>query len=391
LRGFDGSEQGFSALHKGFRELNKEEQAFMPDYLLILNQLSKENIMSRKIALYPGDGIGPEVVAEARRVLEALKLDMTFSEFDWNTTLYAKTGRCMPADYLEQLKPFDAILLGALGNKSNAPEHLAVEPLLGIRKGFDQYVNIRPSINYPGIEVPLANRKPRDIEMHVIRENTEGEYSNLGGVHYAGTPNACAMQVSYFTRMGCERIMRYAFDLARSRPKKSLVSITKSNALKYSMVFWDEVCNEVAKDYPDVKLSYQYVDAAAMNMVRCPEIFDVVVCSNLFGDILTDIAAIVTGGIGFAGSGNIDPTRKNPSMFEPVHGSAPDIAGKKIANPIAAVMSAALMCDFLGEKDAANRIEKAVESHLSDGTVKTPDRGGKNSTSEVGSDIIGRL
>lgn len=347
--------------------------------------------MPHKIALYPGDGIGPEVIAEAKKVLEAVSLDAEFTLFDWNTSLYAKIGRCAPEDYLEQLKPYDAILLGALGNKANAPEHLAVEPLLSIRKAFDQYVNVRPSINYPGIEIPLRERAPMSIDMIVIRENTEGEYTNLGGRHYAGMPQEAAMQINYFTRHGIERIARYAFEVARSRPRKELVSITKSNALKYSMVFWDEVVASVAKDYPDVKLTSQYVDAAAMNIVRCPEMFDVVVSSNLFGDILTDISAVATGGIGFAGSGNLNPSREFPSMFEPVHGSAPDIAGKGIANPIAAIMSAAMMCDFLGEKKIAKKIETAVVAHLSDGTVRTPDRGGKNSTVEVGADILGRL
>ncbi len=347
--------------------------------------------MAHKIALYPGDGIGPEVVAEARKVLEALKLDMQFTLFDWNTTLYAKTGSCVPDDYIETLRPFDAILLGAVGNKANAPESVAVTPLLNIRRYFDQYVNIRPSINYPGIDVPLKNRKPFDIDMIVIRENTEGEYTTLGGRHYAGLPQEAAMQISYFTRQGCERIIRYAFETARKRPRKHLTSITKSNALIHSMVFWDECFARVAKDFPDISTASQYVDAAAMNLVRSPEMFDVVVSSNLFGDIITDVSSMVTGGIGFAGSANINPTRQMPSMFEPVHGSAPDIAGKGIANPVAAIMSASLMCEFLGEKDAAKRIEKAVIAHLEDGSVKTPDRGGSNSTLEVGKDILGRL
>jgi tartrate dehydrogenase/decarboxylase/D-malate dehydrogenase len=347
--------------------------------------------MPHKIALYPGDGIGPEVIAEAKKVLETLSLDISFTTFEWNTTLYAKTGRCAPEDFIDQLKPYDAILLGALGNKANAPEHLAVDPLLSIRKAFDQYVNVRPSINYPGIEIPLKERKPLAIDMVVIRENTEGEYTNLGGRHYAGMPQEAAMQISYFTRHGIERIARYAFETARKRPRKELVSITKSNALKYSMVFWDEVVAGIAKNYPDVKLTSQYVDAAAMNMVRFPEMFDVVVSSNLFGDILTDISAVVTGGIGFAGSGNLNPSRAFPSMFEPVHGSAPDIAGKGIANPIAAIMSSAMMCDFLGEKQAAKKIENAVVAHLTEGTVRTPDRGGSNSTVDVGNDIVKRL
>lgn len=347
--------------------------------------------MAYKIALYPGDGVGPEVLAEARKVIDHLKVGCEFTLFDWNTTMYGTTGRCAPEDYLEQLKPYDAILLGALGNAANAPDHLAVEPLLGMRKGFDQYVNIRPAVLYPGVDCPLKNKKPFDIDMIVIRENTEGEYTGLGGRHYPGTPYEAAMQVNYFTRMGTERIARFAFETARKRRRKHVTSITKSNALKHSMVLWDEVVSDVAADYPDVSWSPMLVDAAAMNFVRSPEMFDVVVASNLFGDILTDIAAIIIGGMGFAGSANINPSRKFPSMFEPVHGSAPDIAGKGTANPLAAVLSAAMMLEFLGAAGEAERIRKAVEAHLADGSVRTPDRGGKNSTSEVGDDIINRM
>jgi tartrate dehydrogenase/decarboxylase/D-malate dehydrogenase len=350
-----------------------------------------EDTMSYKIALYPGDGIGPEVIAEARKIIITLKLDLEFTLFDWNTSFYEKTGACVPSDFIEQLRPYDAILLGALGNKAKAPESEAVLPLLTIRRAFDQYVNIRPSVNYPGIDTPLKNRKPYDIDMVVIRENTEGEYTSLGGRHYAGLPQEAAMQISYFTRTGCERVMRYAFETARARTRKHLTSITKSNALPASMIFWDEWFALVAKDYPDVTTSLQYVDAAAMNLVRSPEMFDVIVSSNLFGDIITDVSAVVTGGIGFAGSGNINPSRSAPSMFEPVHGSAPDIAGKGIANPIAAIMSASMMCDFLGEKDASKKIGRAVIEHLEDGKVKTPDRGGSHTTIDVGNDIAARL
>ncbi len=347
--------------------------------------------MPYKIALYPGDGIGPEVVAEARKVLEAAGADCTFTLIEWNTTLYAKTGKCAPDDYLDQLKEFDAILLGALGNSANAPDHVAVQPLLGMRRGFDQYVNIRPAVLYEGVDCPLKNKKPFDIDMLVIRENTEGEYTPLGGRHYAGTPHEAAMQVNYFTRMGTERIIRYAFEAARKRTRKHLTSITKSNALIYSMVLWDDVMKDVAKDFPDVKWSSMLVDAAAMNFVRQPEIFDVVVCSNLFGDILTDLAAVIIGGMGFAASANINPAKNYPSMFEPIHGSAPDIAGKGIANPLAAIMSAAMMLEFLGDEKNAVRISQAVQSHLKESAVKTPDRGGSAQTSEVGDDIVARL
>jgi tartrate dehydrogenase/decarboxylase / D-malate dehydrogenase len=347
--------------------------------------------MSYKIALYPGDGIGPEVVNEAEKVIRALNLDCEIVKFNWNSSLYKELGHCAPADFLDQLRPFDAILLGALGNKDNAPEHVAVEPLLMMRKSFDQYVNIRPSLLLPGVETPLKNKKPFDIDIVVIRENTEGEYTNLGGRHYTGTPNETAMQVNFFTRMGTERIIRYAFETARKRGKKHLTSITKSNVLKFSMVMWDEIFEEVAQEYPDIKHDKMYVDAAAMKLVSGPEFFDVVVASNLFGDIITDVSAIVAGGIGFAGSANLNPTREMPSMFEPVHGSAPDIAGKGIANPIAAIMSASMMLDFLGESEKAKKIENAVIEHLKDNKIKTPDRGGSNSTVEVGNDIVARL
>jgi tartrate dehydrogenase/decarboxylase / D-malate dehydrogenase len=347
--------------------------------------------MAYRIALYPGDGVGPEVISQAKKVLDCLGLPLEYRALDWNTTLYAKTGACAPADYLEQLRPFDAILLGALGNAKNAPDHVAVEPLLGMRKGFDQYVNIRPALLYEGVDCPIKHIKPFEIDMVVIRENTEGEYTTLGGRHYTGTPHETAMQISYFTRMGTERILRYAFETARTRVRKHVTSITKSNVLKFTMVFWDGLVEEVAKDYPDVSFSHMLVDAAAMNFVRAPQSFDVVVASNLFGDILTDIAAVVIGGMGFAGSANINPTRAFPSMFEPVHGSAPDIAGSGKANPIAAVLSAAMMMEFLGEPNAAAKIRKAVQLHLAEGRIKTPDRGGNNTTSEVGDDIRGKL
>lgn len=347
--------------------------------------------MTYKIALYPGDGVGPEVVAEAKKILDRLPIQCEYAHFNWGTELYASTGRCAPEDFLDRLMPFDAILLGALGNAAKAPDHIAVDPLLTMRKSFDQYVNIRPAVLYEGVDCPLKNVHPFDIDMVVIRENTEGEYTSLGGRHYPGTPNEAAIQVNYFTRMGTERIVRYAFETARRRARKHVTSITKSNALKYSMVFWDSVVADVAKDYPDVTYSPMLVDAAAMNFVRSPQMFDVVVASNLFGDILTDIAAIIVGGMGFAGSANINPSRKFPSMFEPVHGSAPDIAGRGKANPVAAILSAAMMLEFLGEVECAEKVKLAVKAHLAEGSVKTPDRGGNSTTSQVGDDIASRL
>ncbi len=344
--------------------------------------------MPYEIALYPGDGVGPEVVDEARKIIEGLKLDCKFTLFEWNTSLYQKIGACAPPDYLERLAPFDAILLGALGNASSTPDHISVEPLLGMRKGFDQYINIRPALLYEGVDCPLKNVRPGEIDMIVIRENTEGEYTNLGGRHYEGTPHEAAMQVNYFTRKGTERIIRYAFETARTRERRQLTSITKSNALKFSMVFWDSVLAEVAKDYPDVKCQSMLVDAAAMNFVRSPQMFDVVVASNLFGDILTDIAAIIVGGMGFAGSANLNPTREFPSMFEPVHGSAPDIAHLGIANPIATIWSSAMMLDHLGEKAAAGRVMKAVEATTARGIGTTP---GKDSTEAITAAIVAAL
>jgi tartrate dehydrogenase/decarboxylase/D-malate dehydrogenase len=347
--------------------------------------------MSYTIALYPGDGIGPEVIHEAEKVLRCLPVKLDFTSFTWNAGLFRTTGACAPDDFLEKLRPFDAILLGALGDVSKAPDHITLAPLLGMRKGFDQYVNIRPALLHEGVDCPLKNVKPFEIDLVVIRENTEGEYTSLGGTHYPGTPFEAAMQVNYFTRMGTERIIRYAFETAKKRARKHVTSITKSNALKYSMVLWDTVLSEVAGDYPEVTHSSMLVDAAAMNFVRSPQMFDVVVASNLFGDILTDLAAIIIGGMGFAGSANLNPAKKFPSMFEPVHGSAPDIAGKGIANPVAAILSAAMMLEFLGETESADRVRKAVRSHLSEGTVRTPDRGGSSTSSQVGDDIARRL
>lgn len=347
--------------------------------------------MTYTIALWPGDGVGSEVIAEAQKVLNALHLQFEFTTFHWNARRYVMAGSYVPEDYLEVLKSFDAILLGALGDQAHAPDYVSLEPLLGIRKGFDQYVNVRPAILYPGVDCPLVGKQPYDIDMVIVRENTEGEYTTLGGRHHAGMPEETAMQISYFTRHGTERVIRYAFELAKTRKRKHVTNITKSNALCYSMVFWDEVFAEVARHYPEVQHSTMLVDAAAMHFVREPECFDVVVASNLFGDILSDLSAGVIGGMGFAGSANLNPERRFPPLFEPVHGSAPDIACTGQANPIAAILSVAMMLDFLGEKESAERLHTAVKDHLLEGNVRTSDRGGRHTTSDVGDDIVRRI
>lgn len=352
--------------------------------------------MSNKhsIAIYPGDGIGIEVTAEVVKVLKSverklgLMLDLT--EFDWGSRYWEKTGNVIPDDYLDQLRKFDAIFLGAVGDPARVPDHITMIPLMGMRQSFDQYVCLRPARLLPGVSTPLANKEPGSIDMLVVRENSEGEYALAGGNLKACTKDEVCIQTSIHTRKGVERILRYGFELARTR-SKHLTMATKSNALKYSMVMWDRVLEEVAPDYPDVKVDKFHIDALSMHFVQCPERFDVVVASNLFGDILSDLGGAITGSIGLAPSANINPEREFPSLFEPVHGSAPDIAGKGIANPVAAVRSAALMMRFLGEEQAAVCIESAVDAGLADGAVCTPDLGGSASTSQVGDDIVRRI
>ena len=348
-----------------------------------------------KIAVIPGDGVGIEVVAEGRKVLETAvrrekNLHLKFTAFGWGSAYYKKHGRMMPANALDTLRTFDAIYLGAIGDPS-IPDHITLHGLLfPIRREFDQYVNVRPAYLYAGAPTPLADKAPGSIDMLVIRENTEGEYADAGGRIYRGFPDEVAVQTNIFTRHGTERIIRFAFDQARSR-RKHLTSITKSNALAHSMVFWDDVFRQVARDYPGVKTISMLVDAACMNFVRKPEAFDVVVASNLFGDILTDLSAAVVGGMGLAPAANLNPTRKFPSMFEPVHGSAPDIAGKGVVNPIAAILTGGMLLDFLGAKRAAARIHKAVAAVLAEGTVRTPDLGGRSKTTEVTAAILAAL
>jgi len=351
---------------------------------------------SYSIALIPGDGIGTEVTAAAFEVaVKAAKgagVALVHTTYDWGTDYYFKHGVMMPADAIETLRQHDAILLGAVGHPS-VPDNITLNGLLlPIRRRFDQFANVRPAVLYRGVSSPLKGLKAGDIDMVVVRENTEGEYAQIGGFVHETHPQEVAIQTSVFTRHGVERIIRYAFDLAVQRNKKRLVtSITKSNAQGFSMVLWDRVFQNVAAEYPAIQTESLLVDAAAMNFVRRPQTFDVVVASNLFGDILSDISAIVTGSIGLAASANIDPTHRFPSMFEPVHGSAPDIAGKGIANPLAAMVSAAMMLNHLGLSEAGQRIDAAIESVLAQETVRTPDLGGVSSTSDVASAVLARV
>ncbi|MBI5083825.1 MAG: tartrate dehydrogenase [Acidobacteria bacterium] len=348
------------------------------------------------IALLPGDGIGQEVVPAARRVLEAAAsttgLSLHFEAFDWGSDYYFQHGVMMPMDALDRLRRHDAILLGAVGHP-DIPDHVTLNGmLLPIRRGFDLYVNVRPAFLYQGVASPLAGYQPGSIDMVVIRENTEGEYANVGGFLYHHQPEEVAVQTSLFTRHGCERIIRYAFDLARRRNRqRRLASITKSNAQGYGMVLWDRIFRQVAAEYPDIETESLLVDAAAMNFVRRPSTFDVVVASNLFGDILSDLSAVVTGSIGLAPSANLDPRRQSPSLFEPVHGSAPDIAGKGLANPLATILAAAMMMEHLDQPAAAASIESAVRDALASGQALTADLGGQATTSAATDAVLSRL
>ena len=341
-----------------------------------------------KIALIPGDGIGTEVGPEGVRVLEAAArkfgFGFKFQSFDWSCEVFKKTGKMMPDDGLDQLRAFDSIFLGAVGFPG-VPDHVSLWGLLiPIRRVFDQYVNLRPVKLLDGVPTPLAGRKPGDIDFYVVRENCEGEYSEIGGRLYAGTEHEMVTQQTVFTRRGVDRILDYAFKLAQSRPKKHLTSATKSNGIIHTMPYWDERVKEVAKSFPGVKVDQFHIDILTAHFVRNPHWFDVVVGSNLFGDILSDLGPAVTGTIGIAPSGNINPERLYPSMFEPVHGSAPDIAGRNIANPIGQIWSGAMMLEHLGEKAAADAIVKAIETVVKEPKLLTPDMGGKASTQELG-------
>jgi tartrate dehydrogenase/decarboxylase/D-malate dehydrogenase len=347
-----------------------------------------------RIALLPGDGIGKEVIPAGVKVLEAAAQGFTlsFQSFDWGCEYYLRAGHMMPEDGLEQLRPFDAIFLGAIGHPT-VPDHISLRQLLlRIRFGFDLYVNLRPVEILPGLESPLRGKRPEDIRMLFIRENTEGEYCGLGGRFKRGTADEVAIQQSVFTRKGVERVIRFAFEQARRRARKRLASATKSNAMQYSMVLWDEVLWEVARDYPDVSVANYHVDALAARMITHPESLDVVVASNLFADILTDLGGALQGSLGLAASANLNPVKHlGPPMFEPVHGSAPDIAGRGIANPIAAVWTAALLMERLGEPSASERILAALKAVTGEGRVRTPDLGGKNTTEEFTAAVVARI
>ena len=348
--------------------------------------------MSRyRIAVIPGDGIGKETVPEGIRVLDAVGarfgIDFDWEDFDWGCERYARTGTMMPEDGIETIRGHDAIFLGAVGFPG-VPDHVSLWGLLiPIRRHFEQYVNLRPVRLLKGVESPLKDRTSKDIDFLVVRENNEGEYSDIGGRLFPGTADEVVVQESVFTRRGTDRIIRYAFELARRRPRRQVTSATKSNGIKHTMPFWDERFEAVAANYPDIETAKFHVDILAAQFVLHPDWFDVVVGSNLFGDILSDLGPAVAGTIGIAPSANINPEREFPSMFEPVHGSAPDIAGKGICNPIGQIWSGAMMLEHLGHEDAARAVETAIEAALADPAVLTPDMGGQADTEALGTTI----
>jgi tartrate dehydrogenase/decarboxylase/D-malate dehydrogenase len=347
-----------------------------------------------RIAVYPGDGIGPEVTAEAVRVLEQVQarqrnFALELTTLPWGYEYWRQHGTVVPDDFLDVLRPFDAILLGAVGWPEKLPDHVTLAPLVKIRQTFDQYACLRPAKLLPGVRGPLAGKGPEHIDMLVLRENSEGEYVDSGSRFHVGRPDEFALQTAIHTRRGIERILRFGFDLAQRR-RGRLTMATKSNAQRYAYVLWDEILESISPEFPGVKSERQHCDALAMNLVRRPEQFDVIVASNLFGDLLTDLAGTIAGGLGLAPSTNTNPERQFPSMFEPVHGSAPDIAGRGIANPVAAIQSAAMMLEWLGQERAARLVRSAVERALAAGHA-TADLGGKLSTREMGERIAGEV
>ena len=347
---------------------------------------------SLKIAVIPGDGIGKEVIPEGIRALEAAGnkqgVNFEWTEFDWSCETYHKTGRMMPEDGIEQLKPFDAIYLGAVGFPG-VPDNISLWGLLiPIRRKFDQYVNLRPVRLFDGVPCPLVGKKPGDIDFYVVRENVEGEYSSLGGIQYEGTEQELVTQLSLFTRQGTDRILDYAFKLAQTRRARHLTSATKSNGIFHSMPYWDSRVEEISINYPEVTVDKYHIDILTANFVRMPEHFDVVVGSNLFGDILSDLGPACTGTIAIAPSANINPERTFPSMFEPVHGSAPDIAGQGIANPIGTIWAGAMMMQHLGYPMVHATLMEAIETVLRDPKNLTRDMGGNAGTRELGQAIV---
>jgi tartrate dehydrogenase/decarboxylase / D-malate dehydrogenase len=348
-----------------------------------------------RIAVIPGDNIGPEVIAAGCDVLRALEAEgvcgFDLETFPWGAGHYLRSGRAAPEDIVDILRPFDAIYVGAHGDPARVPDRIGSQHFMHpMRKGLDLYVNLRPARLLPGVSSPL--RDPGSVDLVVVRENTEGEYANVGGRVHAGTPHEIAMQTAVITRRGAERVMRYAFDLARQRNGKKYVHcVTKSNALAHIMELWDEVFAGVAGDYPDIRTTRSHVDAMSMYLISRPSSFDVVVATNLMGDIVSDEAAAVVGSIGLAASGNLNPERTGPSMFEPVHGSAPDIAGQGIANPLAAIGAVAMMLDWLGEASAAQRVQTAIQQVLASATVRTRDLGGTAGTGEMTAAVLEQL
>jgi tartrate dehydrogenase/decarboxylase/D-malate dehydrogenase len=345
-----------------------------------------------RLALYPGDGIGPEVTDAAVAVLSAVKsrsrtFDLVFERFDWGMPHFEKHGRVVPDDFLDTLLRFDAIYLGAVGWPARLPDHITLTPLIRLRQAFDLYACVRPARTFTGVRGPLRSDQPIDVV--VVRENSEGEYVDNGGALAVNTPNEVALQTAVHTRRGVERILRFSFELARARRRK-LAMITKSNAQRYAYVLWDKVLAELAPEFDAVAVEKLHIDAATLELVRRPHTFDVVVGSNLFGDILSDLTGGITGSLGLNPSANLNPERRFPSLFEPVHGSAPDIAGKGIANPTAAVLSAAMMLDWLGEASAATSMRTAVERALTAGSL-TPDVGGTLTTAEMTQAIVNQI
>ncbi|WP_072803231.1 tartrate dehydrogenase [Rhodococcoides yunnanense] len=354
--------------------------------------------ITHRIAAIAGDGIGTEVMPEGIKVLEAAAAVFDFAvdieEFDYASAEYwSRTGQMLPDGWFDELSTFDAIFFGAVGWPEVVPDHVSLwGSLLQFRRHFDQYVNLRPVKLLPGVRSPLAGRQPGDVDFYVVRENTEGEYSSIGGTMFEGTDREVVMQETVMTRTGVDRILKYAFDLARTREAKHLTSATKSNGISITMPYWDQRVEAMAASYDDVRVDKYHIDILAANFVMHPDWFDVVVASNLFGDILSDLGPACTGTIGIAPSGNINPERRFPSLFEPVHGSAPDIAGKGVANPIGQIWSASMMLEHLGEKDAGAAILRAVETVLArGGSTLTPDMGGTSATADLGNAVTAEL